>query len=244
MDCGDICPFNHLFKVKCHNLLKLDEKYERLDIVSPLNNGFFSDTYLVDLNGLKVMKYINLNIKFFNDNESMVKLEDKIESMELDLNREICNQNKASKIGISPKIYIYWKCKLQQRAVIIMEYIQGQNLKNYIAANEDYLSIYLESIRNILLLNLELGILHGDLHLDNIIVAEKLYFIDFGESKDYDGSYSDLISFTIEFILGKNDPNTRKLIKENYLDTESGWNFIFNSFKNVEDILNYLKSNT
>lgn len=239
MNCEDICPFNHLFKVECHNLLKINEKYERLNIISPLNIGYFSNTYLVDLNGCKVMKYIDLNIKFFNDNESRLNENDKIKSIIYNLDQEICNQNKASEI--SPKIYIYWKCKIEQKAVIIMEYIQGITLSKYNPPNEDYLTVYLKGIRNILFLNLELGILHGDLHLENIIVSrKKLYFIDFGESEKYNNSYSDLISFTIEYILTFNDPTTREFVQNNNLDREEGWSYILSAFQNINEILDYL----
>ena len=244
MDCGDICPFSHNFKAECHNFLRIDKDYGKVNLFKPIGDGFFSETYLVDMDGIKLLKYIDLNITFVDSNESRMGVIEKEKFIDDSLNREICNQNIASQYGISPKIYTYWKCGIQKKAVIIMEYIQGKTLSEYIKTNKDYISIYLGVIRVIFDLNSVVRIIHNDMHLDNILIsADKIYIIDFGKSTKSDITninYSDLLEFTITFSSTIKDYDFSEYIRKYRLDTEKEWNLILSSFSSSNEIIDYL----
>jgi predicted Ser/Thr protein kinase len=99
---------------------------------------------------------------------------------------ELCIQNLASKNGIAPKIYSYWKCHYDNEMILIMEEIKGESLEMLLEKGDDnhLIDIFLNIIRTLIYMGMELHIDHNDLHTNNIMITYdyKIVIIDFGRS--------------------------------------------------------------
>jgi predicted Ser/Thr protein kinase len=97
---------------------------------------------------------------------------------------EICIQSLVAKYGLAPKIYSVQKCTYA--TLLIMEQIQGQPLSRFIAKNNDdiIIDVFLNAVKTVIYLGVELLIDHGDLHKNNIMITYnyKVIIIDFGVS--------------------------------------------------------------
>jgi RIO-like serine/threonine protein kinase len=98
---------------------------------------------------------------------------------------EICIQHLVSQAGLAPKIYSFQKCSYD-RALLIMDEIDGQSLSRFIAENNDciLIQVFLTAVKTMLYLGVELLVEHGDLHKNNIFITydHKVILIDFGVS--------------------------------------------------------------
>jgi len=152
-------------------------------------NYMHPEVYIKQPNGnwlLEPSKKVQSLPRYLQNNPRM--LQEQIENTR----NEIENQIKASEIGIAPKIFAY------DDYHIVMEYIKGQTLEEYLDTHfiEENQKVIKDTKKVIKKLH-KIGIVHNDLFPFNIIVSEdsKIYLIDFGDSynnstqKDFDNDY-------------------------------------------------------
>lgn len=240
MDCGGICPYDPTFKVDCHDFINTPRNSGNFVLIRRLNGGYFSETFIGMIEGqFKIIKYLDLNLMFIDSSDNIITLGERQRIINVIFNNEVCNQNRASKFGLSPRIMVYWMCKTYNKAVIIMEYIDGISL-NELPEYQDYKGLYLRCIRKVLELNLNAGILHGDLHLENIMLSDDIYIIDFGKSQEYNGGALDLVDFTFSYISRYPDPDVKDIILKYDLCNGSSWDNILTSFSSIDEIIEFI----
>lgn len=148
--------------------------------------------YVIQHDGIEYIgKFIQYSSRLrLNDMEKTQKISD-----------EICLQNICSTRGFAPLIYDYFYClnDTDVSAVIIMEKINMyslgyfrdkqfgdvHNIKTYIQTLTNILTVYCEVIKKLHSLIYDVGISHGDLHNDNVLLNPDnlaIKFIDFGNS--------------------------------------------------------------
>jgi len=98
-------------------------------------------------------------------------------------NQIIC-QIKVSEIGLAPMVQEIWKCK--DTLLIIMNKLPKETLQHYLENREvsdrDKRSMVQKAFDVINRIH-ELGVLHGDCHMENFIInGEDVMMIDFGDS--------------------------------------------------------------
>ena len=146
-------------------------------IIRKLGNGEYGLVHLVEKNKKKyAMKKINIAYNNWSTIGEQLK----------SIKNEIKVLKKISNLGISPKLYDYYLCKDKNQFSIylIMEYINGITLRKFL--EENTLTKNIENkIKNVFDKLHNNGILHGDVHDENIMITEKkrVYIIDFGFSQ-------------------------------------------------------------
>ena len=92
--------------------------------------------------------------------------------------KEIKGLEKARSLGVAvPTLH-----PSEDKYTIVMDYIDGKRLRDAaISDNQDVLD-YFQTVGKYLGTLHEAGLIHGDLTTSNILIAEKVYFIDFGLS--------------------------------------------------------------
>ena len=148
--------------------------------------------YVIQHDGIEYIgKFIQYSSRLcLNDVQKKQKISD-----------EICLQNICSASGFAPLIYDYFYClnDMDVSAVIIMEKINMyslgyfrekqfgdvHNIKTYIQTLTNVLMVYCETIKKLHSLIYDVGISHGDLHCDNVLLNpddHTIKFIDFGNA--------------------------------------------------------------
>lgn len=90
--------------------------------------------------------------------------------------RELKALKKAAELGVSvPEVY-----ESNDMYTIVMEELKGERLRD--VAVDGHASSYFEQVGIMLASLHEAGLIHGDLTTSNILVSDKVYFIDFGLS--------------------------------------------------------------
>jgi tRNA A-37 threonylcarbamoyl transferase component Bud32 len=109
------------------------------------------------------------------------EIDDEIQQMIDDFDREVHMQMIASDAGLAP--HIWETMETDTGRIIIMDGLDG-TLKQYILKNPADTEIYMRAAIKILLSLHQLNMYHGDAHLDNFMYGSngRLYLIDFGES--------------------------------------------------------------
>lgn len=102
--------------------------------------------------------------------------------------KEIYNQMAAARHDLAPMIYEIWDCR--NNVMLIMNKINGITLNKFLRNNnndETKRRVVQKVFTAIKQLN-DIGILHNDLHSDNIMVREdeSILFIDFGHSEYFE----------------------------------------------------------
>lgn len=127
---------------------------------------------------------------------------------------------------------------------VMYEYVEGESLKDYIIGHDDALiimKIIYESIHALYLAYEEIGFVHNDLHLNNIIIKPDTtpVFIDYGASqirndqqrceRDFKDCWKDDIHTLVKNILQEvsnlDDSNTK--LKEIERDLQGGEDFMY-----------------
>jgi Protein kinase domain len=134
-------------------------------IVSKTENGMYATTFAVSLShfGLKDLHLMKI-IKYAPDCEEHYSFQENVF-------REISNCVKAYCLGVSPKVEAYYVGKFY--AIVIFEKL-GQTLKTIFSLpmlSSDIFRIAKAIVEKIKILH-ENGIVHGDLHMDNIMFSE------------------------------------------------------------------------
>lgn len=80
---------------------------------------------------------------------------------------EIIIQDIVSKYNISPKIFGFWKTRVNY--ALVMEKIEGITLNRYIET-QDISKVFLKVVKKLLYLGIKLKVSHGDIHLNNIMI--------------------------------------------------------------------------
>lgn len=152
---------------------------------------------------------------------------------------EIYYQTLASRDNLAPKIYDY------NDNVIVMEYIEGPSFRDLIISNNQHvIELYFNIIYHTIYLNQEVGILHGDLHSENILISDRIVFIDYGSAKTYHKrthlplDFHDLYTVSLSIIKEKSLLRSEvrafaERIQDYHLDTSIGWYNIYNSFYEI-----------
>lgn len=151
------------------------------------------------------------------------------------------------------RVFNYYLYPIQFTGYILMEYIKGKNIQEYIKSNPNEINnIFVQTIEGFKHLE-ELKILHRDIRPQNILVSDKgiVKIIDFGFGKkiEFDDNYDKSISLNWlysppnEFLQKKYDFKTEiyfigklfdELIKENNIE-----NFIYFNILNQMINVNY-----
>lgn len=174
----------------------IDKKYK---FIKHINSGAYGDVYLFKKN----KKSYACKIETLDDNEEVddfIKRKNK----EYELSKIIGINH------IGPKIYkndyILTDNKLSN--ILIMDYIDGDTLYNYLIA-KNYTEDKMNEIKKVLNDKLnklhKLNIFHNDLHLNNIMIVEKnkqfnIYIIDLGLSIKKNKFYNNLSNKNLKVI--------------------------------------------
>lgn len=214
-----ICDKDNNFKADC------DAKREVMNdlmVSEQITKGGYGKIYL-GYRGSK--KYIVKHTTFYQSVYDNVK--------GVRFSREICCQHLASQHNVSPKILTYWKCENKNEGIIVMEYIAGLTLYEYIKTNNArVIEVYLNVLKKILYQSLVLNISHGDLHYGNIIVTNNdTFVIDYGKSR--------ILTINVEeHIINKILPYVGDWI--NY--TDNTINYLYYTNKHKMDNSKFIKS--
>ncbi len=178
--------------------------------------GDFGDVffgYLDNPEQIKIIKNIILDYKNDIEVKSDLTPEQKIEYIKQEkdkiINNEICLQNIAADLNISPKIEDYWKCENSPNAVIIMEKVSELTLTKFlhdvlksmdemgvgdtdISKIRKLYNVYIAikfTIAKFIKLNHN-NIIQGDSHFNNVMVSldgegdvVNVHIIDYGKAK-------------------------------------------------------------
>jgi tRNA A-37 threonylcarbamoyl transferase component Bud32 len=168
-------PKIDLSAVKLIQERKCFKDYNKIDT---LGQGAFGITYLVEKDDKKyALKEQKITI---------VEWKPSKEDQLILIKNEILISQKMGELGIGPKIYDYYTCveKSVLQVYILMEYMDGGTLKEWALKNnftKQHKKEILEKIENIH----KEGVIHYDLHLENVLVKEnngkpEFYISDFG----------------------------------------------------------------
>jgi tRNA A-37 threonylcarbamoyl transferase component Bud32 len=197
-------PFDYIPKINTEFNLKSENNcFKDYKKIKTLGQGNYGTTYLVEKGGkeyaLKEQKIVTSTWK--PNKEDQLKL----------VKNEIIISKKMGDLGISPKIYDYYTCYENSilQVYILMEYMNYGTLKEWILKNNFTNSNKNDILKKINQLHKH-GIVHNDLHLENILVTEingkpEFYIADFGlgltlesiKKKDY---RKDIDTFTNQII--------------------------------------------
>lgn len=145
--------------------------------IKELGSGAYGIVNLVKKNGKKyAMKKIEIQYSSYNPvNEQINSIKNEIKILK-----------RIGKLGVSPKLHDYYLCKDKKgfAVYLIMDYIQGETLRDYIKKNNLSQKLKKNIEEAFKKLNKH-GIIHGDEHRGNIMVTEdeEVYIIDFGFSQ-------------------------------------------------------------
>jgi predicted Ser/Thr protein kinase len=155
---------------------------------------------------------------------------------------EIHFQTLANKANLAPKIYEY------NDNVIVMEYIEGPRFKDLILSNNTHLTeLYFNIIWHTIFLNQDIGILHGDLHSENIMISDHIVLIDYGSAREFpkmlqisttSNLFHDLYTISLSILKEKTNlgPHLQLFvdtIQDYQLDTNLGWYHIYDGFYQI-----------
>lgn len=207
-----------------------------------IGKGGFGDVYKVSLNGkyfaMKELVLTENAKKIFNKNKSLKFLEENI--------REI----RTWKIMNHPNIVKYYSCFIENdKAYILMEYIDGINLNEYLAELKDLntklkfkdlIKIIIDIICALSYMHNDLGVVYGDLTPNNILLDSKLNIkiSDFGLSKAINEKENISLRYNNSFCLNTS-VNVNNL---NHLDcginhTNGNTNFVGNILYSSPEII-------
>jgi tRNA A-37 threonylcarbamoyl transferase component Bud32 len=166
----------------------INKKY---NFVKDIGSGFFGDVYLFKKKDIFYACKIDELKNFENIDEYITRK-----------NNEYKLLNTVGINNIGPKIYnnhyIIVNNKLYN--ILIMEYIDGKTLADYLAT-ETYTENKINKIKKLINKKInklhKLNIIHGDLHLNNIMIVEKnnkinIFIIDLGLSGKTNNKISEL----------------------------------------------------
>ena len=145
-------------------------------------------------------KFLVKEIRFIDPESPEIKVLPKfmrskftVENQIKELRNEIAIQQIAASAGIAPKILSYTD------EYIVMQYIKGQTLNNFIKSHSKHeVTEIMKKTQRLIDTMHGLGIKHNDLHGENILVYQRRpYIIDFGMSehspnfkqKDFENDY-------------------------------------------------------
>ena len=174
----------------------INKKYE---FIKDIGSGFFGDVYLFKKKDIfyacKIEEYL------FDENKNKYFIEN-IDEFITRKNNEYKLLNIVGINNIGPKIYnnhyIIINNKLYN--ILIMEYIDGKTLYDYLRI-ETYTENKINKIKKLINKKInklhKLNIIHGDLHLNNIMIVEKnnkinIFIIDLGLSRKTNNKISEL----------------------------------------------------
>ena len=171
---------------KLTNIKKTSSKncFKNYTFIRYINEGHFGKTYLVKKNKKQyVIKTINLSRYLDPSRESRFKIED--------INHEIENHLTLSKLGITPKIYEYYMCDIDNNphVLIVMEYMNMGTLWDYLTAGNTFTKKMKVQLKKKIDLMHSKGIFHNDFHEQNILLHRndsldiEVYISDLGLSK-------------------------------------------------------------
>ena len=198
----------------------INKKYE---FIKDIGSGFFGDVYLFKKKDIfyacKIEEYL------FDENKNKYFIEN-IDEFITRKNNEYKLLNTVGINNIGPKIYnnhyIIINNKLYN--ILIMEYIDGKTLHDYLET-ETYTENKINKIKKIINKKInklhKLNIIHGDLHLNNIMIVEKnnkinIFIIDLGLSRKTNNKISELKKYNYNILKNVNILN-KTHIKEDEL---------------------------
>tara|TARA_R110002074_G_scaffold15082_5_gene52122 strand:- start:2889 stop:3800 length:912 start_codon:yes stop_codon:yes gene_type:complete len=151
-------------------------------VLNPLGSGAFGSVYLVEKNGKKyAIKAIDIHF-----NNIYVSLNDYMKTIK----NEIEITKKMGDIKIGPKLYDSYVCQPDMNKLsvfIVMEWMTEGSLGNWLQNNKLTKSQENGILKKVEKMH-EMGIVHADLHQENILVTKnkskvEFYIGDFGLSK-------------------------------------------------------------
>ena len=198
----------------------INKKYE---FIKDIGSGFFGDVYLFKKKDIfyacKIEEYL------FDENKNKYFIEN-IDEFITRKNNEYKLLNIVGINNIGPKIYnnhyIIINNKLYN--ILIMEYIDGKTLYDYLRI-ETYTENKINKIKKLINKKInklhKLNIIHGDLHLNNIMIVEKnnkinIFIIDLGLSRKTNNKISELKNYNYNILKNVNILN-KTHIKEDEL---------------------------
>ena len=164
---------------------KIDGQYRCFGdykVLNGLGSGAFGSVYLVEKNGKKyAIKAIDIHF-----NNIYVSLNDNMKTIK----NEIEITKKMGDINIGPKLYDSYVCQPDMNKIsvlIVMEWMTEGSLDNWLQNNKLTKSQENSILKKVEKMH-ELGIVHADLHQENILVTKnkskvEFYIGDFGLSK-------------------------------------------------------------
>ena len=175
-------------------------------VLHELGAGDYGTVYLVEKDAKKYAiktQHININNVYVSLNDSMKEMKN-----EIDISKKMGEMN------IGPKLYDYYMCQPDMDKItvfIIMEWMTEGTLDNWLQNNKLSKSQEATILKKIKQMH-DAGIVHADIHSQNIFVTKKkskteFYIGDFGLSK----TVKDLVKHQQEFdiervkILSKNN---------------------------------------
>ena len=198
----------------------INKKYE---FIKDIGSGFFGDVYLFKKKDIfyacKIEEYL------FDENKNKYFIEN-IDEFITRKNNEYKLLNIVGINNIGPKIYNnhYIIINNQLYNILIMEYIDGKTLYDYLRI-ETYTENKINKIKKIINKKInklhKLNIIHGDLHLNNIMIVEKnnkinIFIIDLGLSRKTNNKISELKNYNYNILKNVNILN-KTHIKEDEL---------------------------
>ena len=175
-------------------------------VIHELGSGAFGTVYLVEKDKKKYAiktQHIHINNIYvsLNDNMKMIK-------------NEIDISQKMGEMNIGPKLYDYYMCQPDMNKIsifIVMEWMTEGSLNNWLQNNKLTKAQENSILKKIKKMH-EVGILHADLHDQNILVTKRkskteFYIGDFGISKTVKDLVKQQEDFDIEGVkrLSKNN---------------------------------------
>ena len=198
----------------------INKKYE---FIKDIGSGFFGDVYLFKKKDIfyacKIEEYL------FDENKNKYFIEN-IDEFITRKNNEYKLLNIVGINNIGPKIYNnhYIIINNQLYNILIMEYIDGKTLYDYLRI-ETYTENKINKIKKLINKKInklhKLNIIHGDLHLNNIMIVEKnnkinIFIIDLGLSRKTNNKISELKNYNYNILKNVNILN-KTHIKEDEL---------------------------
>lgn len=178
---------------------KIDGQYRCFGdykVLNALGSGSFGSVYLVEKNGKKyAIKAIDIHF-----NNIYISLNDNMKTIK----NEIEITKKMGDMNIGPKLYDSYVCQPDMNRIsvfIVMEWMTEGSLGNWLQNNKLTKSQENSILKKVEKMH-ELGIVHADLHQENILVTKnkskvEFYIGDFGLSK----TTKDLVKQQEEFDL-------------------------------------------
>lgn len=169
-----ICPYNLRHRVQC-------KKYGSREEISELTKEQLDSITLGEL--LSKSGTYRIYKGNYMGKELLLKY---FQRETLDYNRfekELCIQHTVNLAGFAPKVHAYWHCK-DDWSIVVLENINGKTIKSVIETESTNVpELYLQCIRLVLILNLELNISFGNINLENLILSNKdIKIIDFSRA--------------------------------------------------------------